>query len=143
MIHSTPTSGNIAGAGGILLLVLLGGTLLYFSVPPLGHAPPPTVQASSPVIDYEVTTSDITVDWEAGGGDLSAQAGHRDELEQVVVFPDAVAGIADKRIFVRRLLERPGRVSREQAERPERDPAARDEMQRDLDLQARQMCAGK
>lgn len=71
MIRSTPTSGNIVGAGGLFLLALLAGTLLYFSGPPAGHAPPPTVQASSPAIDYEVAASDITVDWEAGEYDLS------------------------------------------------------------------------
>lgn len=65
MIRSTPTSGNIVGAGGLFLLALLGGTLLYFSGLSAGHAPPPTVRASNPVIDYEVTASDITVDWEA------------------------------------------------------------------------------
>ncbi len=70
MIRSTPISGNIAGAGGVLLLALLASTLLYFSGPPVGQAPPPTVQASNPGIDYEVTASDITVDWAAGGGDF-------------------------------------------------------------------------
>jgi len=70
MLRSTPTSGNIAGAGGLLLLALLAGTLLYFSGPPIGQAPPPTVRASNPVIDHEVTTSDITADWEAGGSDF-------------------------------------------------------------------------
>ena len=70
MIRSTPTSGNTAVAGGLLLLALLAGTLLYFSGPPVGQAPPPTVQASNPVIDYEVAASDLTVDWESGGGDF-------------------------------------------------------------------------
>ena len=69
MIQSTSTSGNTVLAGG-LLLALLAGTLFYFSGPPAGQAPPPTVRASNPVIDYEVMASDITVDWEAGGGDF-------------------------------------------------------------------------
>lgn len=66
MIQSTPTSSNTVLAGGILLLALLAGTLLYFSGLPAGPAPPPNVRASNPVIDYEVTASDITVDWAAG-----------------------------------------------------------------------------
>ncbi|MCB0551611.1 MAG: hypothetical protein H6573_35350 [Lewinellaceae bacterium] len=70
MIQSTSTSGNTVLAGGLLLLALLAGTLLYFSGPPVGQAPPPTVQASNPVIDHEVTASDLTVDWAAGGGDF-------------------------------------------------------------------------
>lgn len=69
MIQSTSTSGNTVLAGG-LLLALLVGTLLYFSGQPDGHAPPPTVRASNPVIDYEVMASDITVDWAAGDGDF-------------------------------------------------------------------------
>lgn len=69
MIRSVPASGSALFASGILLLCLLGASLLYFLQQP-GLSPPPTARASSPVIDYEITNSDIYVDWPAGGPDF-------------------------------------------------------------------------
>lgn len=71
----------------------------------------------------------VADDAHAAAAHRAAQAGHRDEFKQVVVKMPLRAS-RKERVFVRRFLQRPGRVSREQAERPERDPAARDEMQR-------------
>ena len=58
-------------------------------------------------------------------------------------FDDALARVADERVLVRRLLQRPRRVTRQETERPERDAAAGDQMQRHGHPQARQMRAGK
>lgn len=53
----------------IVFLLLLLGTFLYFYQPEETD-PPPLAAATGPTaIEYEVTTSDITVDW-SGGGDF-------------------------------------------------------------------------
>ena len=54
-----------------------------------------------------------------------AAACTRHLLEQVVVLDDAVARVADERVLVRRLAQRPRRVPREKPERAERDRAGR------------------
>ena len=52
-------------------------------------------------------------DAQAGVSDLLAQAAHRDEFEQIVVLPDAIACIADEGVFVRGFFQRPWRVARQ------------------------------
>ncbi len=59
-------------------------------------------------------------DAQAGAGNLATQPAHRDLLQQVIFLDDAVAGVTDERVLVRRLLERPRRVTRQEAERAER-----------------------
>ena len=67
----TTAQGGMPSAGFslIALLLLLLGTFLYFYQPLETNPPPLAAATSPPAIEYEVTTSDITVDW-AGGGDF-------------------------------------------------------------------------
>ncbi len=67
----------------------------------------------------------------------------RDQLEQVVELPLALARRLDERVLVGRLLQGPRGVPGEELERRERDRAAGNEVQRHRDLEARQVRAGK
>lgn len=72
MIRTIATAqGGMPSVGFSLIafLLLLLGTFLYFYQPKETN-PPPLASATGPsTIEYEVTTSDITVDW-TGGGDF-------------------------------------------------------------------------
>lgn len=57
------------GFSHMVFLLLLLGSFLYFYQPPEMGPPPLAAASSPPAIEYEVTTSDITVDW-TGGGDF-------------------------------------------------------------------------
>ena len=77
MIRHVPASGSALRASITLLLCLLGITWLYFALPTLPYWPGPAlpntgaqVQANTPPIDYELTTSDLQVDWSAGDPDF-------------------------------------------------------------------------
>ncbi|MCB9291917.1 MAG: hypothetical protein H6559_02130 [Lewinellaceae bacterium] len=72
MIRTIATAqGGMPSAGFSLIafLLLLLVTFLYFYQPPETNPPPLAAASSPPAIEYEVTTSDITVDW-TGGGDF-------------------------------------------------------------------------
>ena len=70
MIRSAPATGNGHLIPGIVLLCLLGASVWYFTQQPVLYLPPLTAQATSPDMAYEVTASDITIDWATGGGDF-------------------------------------------------------------------------
>ncbi len=70
MIRNLSTSGNALRASGFLLLLLLCITVFYFSQPPVYHGPPLTLQSTSPPVEYKAISEDLTVDWQAGGGDF-------------------------------------------------------------------------
>src|SRR5450759_3202091 len=78
-------------------------------------------------------------DRQSGGGDLRAEARHGHFLEQVVVLDFAAPRERDERVLVRRFLERPGGVAGEERERGEGDPPPEEQVQRQLDLQTRQV----
>ena len=64
-------------------------------------------------------------DPQPGVGDLPPQPRDAHLLEQVVVLDLAAPRGPDERVLVRRLLQRPRRVTREEPERAERRRAAR------------------
>ena len=82
-------------------------------------------------------------DAQSGLRDLTAQPRDAHLLEQIVVLDLAAPGRADERVLVRRLLERPRRMTRKEAERGERRPATREQVQRHRHSQPRQVGAGK
>src|SRR5438552_11807535 len=56
-------------------------------------------------------------DVEPGGGNLTAQSLHANELEQVVFFDHAFLSVPNERVLMRGLAQRPRRVSRQQTKR--------------------------
>ena len=82
-------------------------------------------------------------DAQPGVGNLAAQPGDADLLEQVVLLLLAAPCRLDERVLVRRLLQRPGRVPRQEPEGRERRPASDHQVQRHLQLEPRQVRARK
>ena len=78
-------------------------------------------------------------DPETGRGNLRSQPHHADLLEQIVVFDLALPGERDERVLVGRLLQRPRRMASEKLKGRKRGRPADEEVQRDRNLQARQM----